>query len=129
MTGAVVDDNRSIVDLYAELLAALGHVTYPFVDGETFLDALPALFPDLVILDRRMPRLDGLEVARRARLLRPELPILMISGSPVGAAGGEAVIDHFLAKPFTITQFTDAVTALLALERPTAAGSPSGASG
>ena len=126
---AVVDDNRRVADLYMELLATLGHAAYPFVDGRTFLDELAGLGPDLVIVDRVMPGLDGLEVARRTRALRPDLPILMISASAAGAADGTAVIDRFLAKPCTITQFTEAVSDLLVSESRAVGASPAGASG
>jgi DNA-binding response OmpR family regulator len=115
MNVVVVEDNLRIVELYVEFLAELGHAAQVFRDGGSFLDALPGLSPDLLILDRNMPGLDGLEVARRVRTLRPGLPILMISGSasmPARAAG-TAEVDRFLAKPCTISQFTGAVRELL----------------
>lgn len=116
MTVVVIDDNRRVADFYVDMLADLGHTAHAFVDGQTALGALPVLSPELMILDRRMPGLDGLEVARRARLLRPDLLILMISASAGAHASGEAVaagIDRFLGKPCTITQFADAVTGLI----------------
>src|SRR5438552_9671710 len=110
MTVVVVDDNHRVADVYVEMLATLGHTAYPFFDGQTCLDALPSLRPDLLIVDRRMRGLDGLEVARRARALRPDLPILMISAGLPGDAEEATVIDRFLAKPGTITDFAQAVT-------------------
>ena len=114
MTVVVVDDNHRVADVYVEMLETLGHTAYPFFDGQTFLDALATLRPDLLIVDRRMRGLDGLEVARRARALRPDLPILMISAGPPGDAEEAAFIDRFLSKPCTITDFAQAVSELLA---------------
>lgn len=114
MTVVVVDDNHRVADLYVEMLTTLGHTAYPFFDGQTFLDALAGLNPDLVILDRRMRGLDGLEVARRTRALRPGLPILMISAGLPDEAEGSTDIDRFLSKPCTITDFAQAVSELLA---------------
>jgi DNA-binding response OmpR family regulator len=116
MTVVVVEDNRQIADLYVELLDDLGHASRAFHYGPSFLDALPTLAPDLLIVDRRMPGLDGFDVARQVRALRPGVPILMISGTasvPTAGPGSGALIDRFLAKPCTIAQFTAVVVELL----------------
>ncbi len=124
---AVVDDSRLVADLYVELLALLGHVGHAFLGGQPFLEALPALRPDLLILDRRLLGLGGLDVARQTRAPRPGLPILMIRASSCGALAA-ALIDRAITKPCTIGQFNDAVRDLLALRRREGA-SPSDAGG
>jgi DNA-binding response OmpR family regulator len=113
MTVVLVEDNRRIADLYVDALADLGHAARSFRDGESFLGALPMLGADLLILDRHLPGIDGLEVARRVRALRPGLPILMISANPPNQASVAATVDRVLGKPCMIEQFSDAVTALL----------------
>jgi DNA-binding response OmpR family regulator len=117
MTVAVVEDNRRIAELYVDLLQTLGHTAHAFFDGESFLEAFPGLGPDLVVLDRGLPGCDGLEVAHRVRTLRPEVPILMVSGNPPARTDVAGVIDEVLAKPCTITQFIDAVSTLVARSR------------
>jgi CheY-like chemotaxis protein len=132
MTIVVADDNPRVVDLYVDVLAELGHVVHAFPEGETALDAVATLRPDLLIVDRRMPGLDGLEVARRARTLSPDLLILMITASPGAQTAGEAAtagVDRFLSKPCTLEQFTEAVAGLIARKRPAGGASPSGAGG
>jgi FixJ family two-component response regulator len=126
---AVVDDSSLVADLYVELLALLGHAGHAFVGGQAFLTALPALDVDLLILDRRLAGVGGLEIARQTRALRPSLGILMISANPCGDALAAGLIDHALTKPCTITQFNDAVTLMLGPGRRATGGSPADAGG
>ena len=111
MNIAIVEDNIGIGDLYVTVLSELGHAAWAFRDGESFLDALPALSPDVLVVDRTLPGIDGLQVAQRVRVQRPGVPILMVSGAamPEPGSAGAAAIDGFLAKPCTISQFTAAV--------------------
>ena len=51
-----------------------------FVDSLKALDALPGLRPHLIITDVRMPQMDGLEFARRAKEILPESEIVILSG-------------------------------------------------
>lgn len=47
--------------------------------GEAALEALEALAPDMVIMDKRMPGIGGIEAARRMRATRPEVVVVLIS--------------------------------------------------
>ncbi|HYE97191.1 MAG TPA: sigma-54 dependent transcriptional regulator [Rubricoccaceae bacterium] len=76
----VVDDDRH----YGRLLSyrldkEKDHDVRVFTSGEEALDALDGAEPDLVFLDIMMPGIGGIETLRRLRLLRPELPVVMIS--------------------------------------------------
>ena len=51
-----------------------------FVDSLKALDALPGLRPHLIITDVRMPQMDGLEFAKRAKEILPESEIVILSG-------------------------------------------------
>jgi two-component system OmpR family response regulator len=114
VTVVVVEDNRPVADLYVDTLSGLGHTARPFYDGESFLGALPTLRAALLILDRNLPGIDGLEVARRVRAVCPDLPILMISATPPPqTSAAAAMLDRVLGKPCTLDQFGDAVRALL----------------
>jgi two-component system alkaline phosphatase synthesis response regulator PhoP len=125
----VVEDSLFVASFYVDLLADQGYDARLFLDGARFLDALATLSPDLLILDRNMPKLDGLELARRVRAQRPDLPILMISGVPAAGAARDGIIDRCLVKPCTIPQFVGAVSELLGRPCPAAGGSPSRATG
>lgn len=65
---------------------------------------------DLLIADFRMTETSGIGLASRLREDRPALPVLIISGYPVGAIAGAL---DFLAKPFTRDQLVDAVREVL----------------
>ena len=77
-----VDDELPLVDLAEETLAELGYDPVPFSSGASALDEFrlnPGRF-DLVISDESMPGMTGSELAREIRSLRPDIPIVMMSG-------------------------------------------------
>jgi len=63
----IVDDNKDSADSLAMLMQMLGHHVRTAHDGETALETAQQLSPDIVVLDIGLPRLNGLEVARRLR--------------------------------------------------------------
>jgi CheY-like chemotaxis protein len=78
----IVDDQRSLVALTEETLAALGYEPAGFDSSVAALQAFraePQRF-DLVLTDETMPDLSGVELAREIRGVRPELPIVLMSG-------------------------------------------------
>jgi predicted ATPase/signal transduction histidine kinase/CheY-like chemotaxis protein len=78
----IVDDERALVALAEETLAELGYEPVGFDSSLAALQAFraePQRF-DLVLTDERMPDLTGSELAREIRQLRPEIPILLMSG-------------------------------------------------
>ena len=59
--------------------------------------------PNLVIMDIKMPRMNGLEALKRMKRLKPRLPVLIITGYESSDAAGEAIglgADRYLVKPF-----------------------------
>lgn len=63
----VVDDNQAAADMLAALLELEGHQVTTAYDGQTGIERANRLHPDVVLLDVRMPRIDGFEVARQLR--------------------------------------------------------------
>ncbi len=76
----VVDDERSIRRTLREILEYEGYTVEEAVDGEEALKKLREGRYDLVLLDIKMPRRDGMEVLRTLAAEQPELPVVMISG-------------------------------------------------
>lgn len=115
----VVDDEKSIRDLAAMILEREG---YNVLLAEHSDDALLVLdgFPNaihLLLTDLKMdPYMDGCELAKCIRLLRPEIVVLYISGFTENTmvqqevAAGKAV---FLSKPFSILDFLEKVKVVL----------------
>jgi len=98
----VIDDDAAIRD---SLRMILEYEEYQFVgaaSGQEGLEAIQRERPDIVLLDIKMPGMDGMEVLRRVRALDEGLPVVMISGHGTTATAVEAIrsgaID-FLDKP------------------------------
>ncbi|OLC11883.1 MAG: hypothetical protein AUH29_18175 [Candidatus Rokubacteria bacterium 13_1_40CM_69_27] len=109
----VVDDEPPILQLCRKVLASRGHVVEGFARGEEVLSRLGVESADLLVADYKMPGLDGLELVRRARALRPELRVLMITGHGtrvVIEAAQAAGVDGILVKPFTSNELAEAVS-------------------
>jgi DNA-binding response OmpR family regulator len=100
----VVDDEVSVREACVESLEAAGYRAEGFGRGEPALEAIADERPDVLVVNWRLPGfLDGVEIARRARRLQPDLRILMITGDAGNVAGralGAGVL-QVLQKPVT----------------------------
>ncbi len=78
ITCLVADDHPAVVEAVSDVLAEHGIlVAAKARDGEDALDRIEALKPAVALLDVRMPRLDGIEVARRAARSTPETAVIL----------------------------------------------------
>jgi DNA-binding response OmpR family regulator len=119
----VVDDERALVGMVASLLGEDGHEVVTAYDGETALRRHAEESPDLVILDRKLPRLAGDEVCKRIRATSTT-PILMLTGER-GADERAKLLDlgadDYLEKPFSARELRSRVRALLRRAAPASA--------
>ena len=104
----VVDDESSIRDLLVKALALEERYDVDTAsDGRSALERL-RLYPyDLLIADLKMPGIDGLSVIREAKRLKPELPVIIITGYSTESAAIEALnlgVSGYLTKPFRVPQ-------------------------
>jgi len=100
----VVDDEPRIRHLLRDLLQGWGYTVLLAGDGEEAFEVARGRLRDihLVLTDIVMPRRDGRDLAARLRGLRPELPVLFMSGYDEGAESAEpGAEDGFLRKPFS----------------------------
>lgn len=102
----LVDDEQLVRRGTAEMLRDMGHHVTEAEGGAEALAAL-ALHPDIevVVTDYKMPRMDGAELATRVRRMRPDMPILLISGY-TGAADPIEGLPR-LNKPFGLAELAD----------------------
>ena len=100
----VVDDDRSVRLMVSYMLSDAGLRSHPFAAGADFVAALGDLEPGCILLDLRMPEMDGLEVM--AELVRRTIdwPVVFMTGHgdvPVAVEAMKLGAIDFLQKPFT----------------------------
>jgi two-component system, OmpR family, response regulator MprA len=111
----VVEDDEEIAQVLQRSLRLEGYEVRVVGDGESALDQSAAFNPDLVILDLGLPRLDGMDVARRLRSA-DDVPILMLTARDAlesRVEGLDAGADDYLVKPFERQELLARLRALL----------------
>ena len=99
----IVDDDPSIRDSLSLLLKATGHRPQTFEDAQSFLDTYEQSQPGCLILDVRMPGMDGLELQRRLADRAPHLPVIMLTAHgdlPMAVDAMRSGAWHFVEKPY-----------------------------
>jgi DNA-binding response OmpR family regulator len=111
----VVEDDEEIAQTLQRSLRMDGYEVRIAGDGPDALDQAAAYHPDLVILDLGLPKLDGIEVARRLRAA-DDVPILMLTARDALEArveGLDSGADDYLVKPFERQELLARLRALL----------------
>lgn len=115
----VVDDDQSIRELISLALEEDGIEVTGAPEGESALQMIPELKPDLILLDTRMPVMDGREFARRYRELddgHAALVILTAVDDPEQTAA-DLGADGYLPKPFDLADLSGTVNQFLQSRR------------
>jgi DNA-binding response OmpR family regulator len=111
----VVEDEPDIAELIGLHLRDLGHEVVTCVDGKAGLELALRRRWDLLVLDLRLPGIDGLEICRRVRLEGEYTPILMLTARTTEmdrVLGLETGADDYLTKPFSVIEFIARVKAI-----------------
>jgi signal transduction histidine kinase len=109
----VIDDDPDVRNVIVELLRSMKYEVSEAQDGETGLLKLQQWQPALAIIDYLMPGMNGGELARKARLQFPALPILFISGYADSEAIAAIPHAQLLRKPIMPQELEQAVTGAL----------------
>jgi two-component system response regulator FixJ len=116
----IVDDDAAVRDSLEALLLALGYETEAFETGGAFLKACETVCSGCVLLDIRMPDINGLEVLARLHGRRPDLPVIMITGHGDVTMAVRAMklgaVD-FIEKPVREEALVESVEAALQIAR------------
>jgi two-component system, LuxR family, response regulator FixJ len=114
----VVDDDAAVRDSLDALLSALGYETECFETGVAFLDACDAVGGGCVLLDIRMPDMNGMEVQVQLHERRPDLPVVMITGHgdvSMAVRAMKAGAVDFIEKPIREEALIESVEAAMQL--------------
>jgi CheY-like chemotaxis protein len=121
----VVDDNPGVRAVIRRALTEVGHEVALAVDGasglQTYYELATQLAPDLAIVDRFMPEMDGIQLMRQFHTVAPTMPVLLMSGDPswpLGDAMAGLGPNDVLAKPFHPDALVSAVASALARAAP-----------
>ena len=98
----VVDDLANVRSVLSRVLGREGYAVLEAADGESALEVVRQQEPDAVLLDMKMPGMDGMEALERMLALDPDLPIIMITAYSDVQSAVEAMrlgAYYYLAKP------------------------------
>ena len=114
----LVEDDTAMRQLAKIVLSRLGHQVIEAVDGENALEILTGtepLRPDLIITDIVMPRMGGIELAKKVSSFLPDTPVLLATGYPEQEVVATSTAPQFelLRKPFAVGDLISKVGALL----------------
>ena len=105
-TVLIVDDERIVLDVLQRILMRMNYESVVVESGALALKRFNREFFDLVLLDVLMPDMNGFEIARQIRKVRPDQKIVMVTGLGEDAVIKQAryehvEVDNVLSKPFS----------------------------
>lgn len=120
---AVVDDQREVRTTVRRGLERHGYRVHPFVDGADLLEALSYMQPDCILLDMRMPGLDGLSTLLRIPSHLRHIPIIFFTSHgdiPMAVEAMKNGAADFIEKPASFEVIIQKIETSLASRRPLA---------
>jgi len=114
-----IDDETINLTIFNEMIEEMGHSSKNFEDASEALEFISQNNVDLILVDYMMPEINGIEVIKKIRETKRDIPIIMITG----ASGDEELMikaikagaTEFINKPVEITEFTARVKNLIDL--------------
>lgn len=114
----IVDDNQDSRELVVKILKARGYQMIEAVDGEEALEKAAAEKPDLILMDRSLPKIDGYEVTRRlkGREEFKDIPIVALTAHAMTGdreKALEAGCDGYISKPIDVRSLPELIRSYL----------------
>jgi len=108
----VVDDEHVIQNLLKQILVKEGYRVLTASNGQMAVQKVRDVHPDLVLLDMRMPGIDGAETMKQIKAIDPKIEIVMITGYGTKKLALQVMklgAYDYLAKPFDIQRVRDII--------------------
>jgi two-component system cell cycle response regulator DivK len=114
----IVDDNRDSRELVVKVLKTAGYWTIEAVDGEEALEKAAVEKPDLILMDRSLPKIDGYEVTRRLKSLEEfkDIPIVALTAHAMRGDREKALragCEGYISKPINVRQLPEQILSYL----------------
>ena len=109
-----VDDDSRFRQFYKNLLGSYGYEVTVAANGRQALKLFLSRKVDAVLTDFEMPGMTGAELAARLKRIRPELPVLLLSGSKIAQDTAAKAVDAAVIKGSSVTKLVDQIECLLA---------------
>ncbi|MDP8233121.1 MAG: response regulator [Candidatus Zophobacter franzmannii] len=103
----IVEDDPLLSQVISEFLTGIGYECEIANDGETALEMFKPERHDLLLIDRVMPGIDGIEVMQRIKASNPETKIILMTGYPTIDSAYTALFDgimDYIIKPFRFNE-------------------------
>jgi two-component system response regulator (stage 0 sporulation protein F) len=108
----IVDDQNGIRILLMEVFSSEGYETYQAANGKLALEIVRSVSPDLVLLDMKIPGMDGLDILKHIKQIDPSIKVIMMTAygelDMIKEATDLGAVMHF-TKPFDIDELKTAV--------------------
>lgn len=112
----IVDDQNGIRVLLMEVFSSEGYTTFQASNGKMALEIVKEESPDIVLLDMKIPGMDGLEILKQIKLMKPHMNVIMMTAygelDMIKEATDLGALMHF-TKPFDIDEMRIAVNMTL----------------
>lgn len=116
----IIDDEEDMCWILSKILESEGYETFSVQDGSSALALLGKQAIDLVLLDIRLPHMDGMQILETIKKRNPDLPVIMITGYGSPELAAESIKKgafEYLPKPFANQQVIDIVRRALEVSK------------
>lgn len=112
----MIDDEVKLLEVFEKFLSKKGYRVLTATSGEKGLRIAQLEKPDLIVLDLRMPKMDGIETLKRLRKKDKDTKVIMLTA--FGTANylrvtSDLGISDFISKPFDLHALLDVITSTL----------------